>query len=239
MKMRPVIGVTPWYDYDKSMTYIRKGYIEGIDKAGGLPVILPVATSNEMLDEIVERFDGFLLSGGPDVDAKYYEESNLIFNGEISPYRDYMEIYITQKAIGCNKPVLGICRGIQIMNAAMGGTLYQDIYSQIEGKNIIKHSQNAPRWYPTHNVELVKDSIIWNTFKKDIIGVNSFHHQAVKDAAPGFKVTSRSADGIIESIEYIEHVFAVGVQWHPELMWQEDEIFLNLFRSFVEAASNK
>jgi len=97
----------------------------------------------------VEYCDGFLISGGPDVDPKYYNEINYSFNGDISPYRDTMEIYIIKRAIELNKPLFGICRGIQIMNVAMGGTLYQDLHSQIKGKDVIKHSQTAPSWYPT------------------------------------------------------------------------------------------
>jgi len=236
IKFKPLIGITPWYDYDKRLTYIKDGYIEGIAKAGGMPVLLPLTVDEEFLEEIMARFDGFLLSGGADIDAVYYGEHNRPYNGEISPYRDKMEIYIARRAVELNKPLFGICRGIQVMNAALGGTLYQDIFSQIKDHELIKHSQNAPKWYPTHGISIERGSIVSTAFEGVTANVNSFHHQAVKDVAPCLKATSWSADGIIESIEHKDHIFAVGVQWHPELMWQKDPVHLRLFEAFVAAA---
>lgn len=233
---KPLIGITPWYDDDKKHTYIKDGYIEGIVRAGGLPVLLPLVIDEALLAEIMARFDGFLLSGGADIDAVYYGEYNKPYNGEISPLRDEMEMYIARKAIELNKPLFGICRGIQVMNVALGGTLYQDIYSQIKDRNLLKHSQNAPKWYPTHDISIEGDSMVRRAFGGVSGDVNSFHHQAIKDAALDFKVTSWAADGIIESIEHKNHAFAVGVQWHPELMWRENPIHLKLFEAFVAAA---
>lgn len=234
--MRPLIGVTPWYDYDNNRTYIKDGYCEGINQAGGLALLMPMTTEEDIIDEIVDRCDGFLISGGPDIDAKHYGERNMPLNQDISPYRDLLEIHIVRKAISLNKPVLGICRGIQIMNVAMGGSLYQDIYSQIKDKELSRHSQAAPMWYPTHNISIEKGSRIWNIFGKQTLGVNSSHHQAVKEVAPGFVISSRAEDGIIESIEYTNHIFAVGVQWHPELIWRKDGAFLGLFEELVKCS---
>lgn len=233
MKSRPLIGITPWYDYDKKITYIREGYCEGVSKAGGTGMLISATQNAAELDEIIKSCRGFLISGGPDIDAALYGEINLPVNEDISPYRDFLEIYIIRKAIELNKPIFGICRGIQIMNVAMGGTLYQDIHSQIQDRELAKHSQTAPKWYPTHKINIEEGSKIYGIFGMNFIGVNSFHHQAVKDVAPGFTVSSRSEDGIIESIEYNQHIFAVGVQWHPELMWQENSSFLGLFEEFV------
>ncbi len=239
-RFRPLIGITPWYDYDKRLTYIKDGYIEGVAEAGGLPVLLPLIVDEELLDEMVLRFDGFLLSGGGDMDAVHYGECNRPYNGEISPHRDRMEMYIVKRAVELNKPLLGICRGIQVMNVALGGTLYQDIFLQIKDRELIKHSQNAPRWYPTHCISIEKGSTVGTAFGGDSADVNSFHHQAVKDVAPCFKATSWAADGIIESIEHKDdHIFAVGVQWHPELMWRENPVHLRLFEAFVAAAEKK
>ncbi|HOV25525.1 MAG TPA: gamma-glutamyl-gamma-aminobutyrate hydrolase family protein [Pseudobacteroides sp.] len=232
---RPLIGITPWYDYTNQMTFIKKGYCEGVNEAGGLGVLLPMCTERDILENIVEYCDGFLISGGPDVDPKYFNEINHPFNGDISPYRDIMEIYIIKRAIELNKPLFGICRGIQIMNVAMGGTLYQDIHSQIKDKDVIKHSQAAPSWYPTHKISIKKGSLLNKLLKSNTIEVNSFHHQSVKDLAPGFEISSTSEDGIIECIEYKNHRFALGVQWHPELMWESDKIFLALFEGLVQS----
>lgn len=232
---KPTIGVTPWYDYEKQTTYIKKGYCEGIIKSGGLPVLLPLVSDEDLLQEAFEKIDGLLLSGGPDVDPKYYGENNMICNGTISPYRDVMEMYLARKAITENKPVFGICRGIQVMNTAMGGSLYQDIHSQIQDSKLIKHSQEAPKWYGTHKVSIESSSLVGKACGKDTVEVNSYHHQAIKEPAQGFTVIARSPDGVIEAIEVKGHKFALGVQWHPELMWQENEMHLSLFVDFVRS----
>ena len=231
---RPLIGITAWHDYDNGSTYIKRGYIEGINKVGGLAVLLPGTLDDRVVSEYIERCDGFLLSGGADIDAKFFGERNLPFNGELSPYRDHMEIIITRKAVENNKPLFGICRGIQIMNVAMGGNIYQDISSQIKDRQLLKHEQDAPKWYPTHKIHIDRNSKLMQCLKSEEIEVNSFHHQAVKDVAHGFKVTASSEDGVIEAIEYTGHKFALGVQWHPEVMWQENNLFLNLFEEFVQ-----
>lgn len=235
---RPLIGLTPGYDYDKNMSYVKNGYWEAVQKAGGIPVLLTLFPEYEdVLDEMLERCDGILATGGPDLDAKYYNEINLNFNQEISPIRDSLEMYIIKKAIACNKPVLGICRGAQVINVAFGGSLYQDINSQVKGRDLIKHCQNAPKWYPTHNVFIAAGTKVWNCFNESSIAVNSFHHQAIKDVAPGLIASSQADDGIIESIESLNHKFVVGVQWHPELMWKENPVFLKLFEAFIASAS--
>ncbi len=233
---RPLIGITAGYSYSEGYLFVKDGYYNGIIEAGGIPVALPFTQDTDLLDAILERCDGILLSGGPDLDARLFGEDNLPSNGEISPCRDFLEIHIAKKAIEGNKPVLGVCRGIQVMNVAMGGSIYQDIHSQIKNREILKHSQNAPKWYPTHIVKLEEGTRLRECFGIGNLDVNSFHHQAVKDAAPGFKVTSTAHDGIIEAIEFSCNKFAVGVQWHPELMWQKDDRHLRLFEELVKAA---
>lgn len=236
--VRPCIGITTGYDYDKNMLYLKEGYYEGVFEAGGLAIAIPPTHDENILFEIFNRCEGFLLTGGPDIDGNLYGEENLEWNGEISPIRDFAEIFIVKKAMSYNKPLLGICRGIQVMNVAMGGTLYQDIHCQRKESLNLKHSQNAPKWYPTHDVTIQKDSWVRKSFVKEQEGVNSFHHQAVKDLAQGFLVTAQSNDGVIEAIEHESHKFAVGVQWHPELMWQKDRKYLNLFIELIKQAGN-
>lgn len=242
--LRPLIGITPAYSYDEEKIYINDGYMEAVNRAGGLAILLPLTDDEDMMLEFVKRCDGFLLSGGPDIDAKYYNENNMSINGKISPLRDVMEIYIVKKAFETRKPIFGICRGIQILNVAMGGTLYQDINTQLKEQPILKHSQDAPKWYPFHEIYIKKDSIVQEAFKTNIARVNSFHHQAVKDVAPGFEITSKAPDGVIESIEYggqyvdeyNDKPFMIGVQWHPEIMWKKDMVYLKIFEYFISEA---
>jgi putative glutamine amidotransferase len=232
---RPLIGITPGYAADRDRLYTARGYVEGVNSAGGFAVLLPLLIEPEMFDEVLDRFDGFLLSGGADIDARYYGEENLKSNGEISPYRDQYEIKLAGAAVECGKSVLAICRGIQVLNAALGGTLYQDIHTQIKDRALLKHWQEAPDWYPVHDVRLEKDTLLESCFRAECVNVNSFHHQAVKDVGKGLKVTAASSDGIIEALEHESSRFIVGVQWHPELMWKENREFLKLFKAFVGA----
>ncbi len=208
-------------------------YYDAINKVGGAAVIIPITDEESVYDDIIERCDGILLTGGADVDPHRYGEDIKVFNGEISPIRDKVELYLARRAVELNKPLLGICRGIQVINVALGGTLYQDIHAQIKDRELMQHFQKAPRWYPTHKILIEKGSHVFNAFGKTEAWVNSFHHQAIKDVAPGFRVTSHSTDGLIESIENDSLKFAVGVQWHPEAMWGKDEEYLGLFRLFV------
>lgn len=237
----PVIGITPAFDYNAKRLYLKEGYFNAVEQAGGIAVILSFTRDERKIDEYLEMCDGIILTGGPDIDPKYFGEPDMPFNGDISPCRDQMELAVAEKAIECGKPLLGICRGIQIMNVAVGGSVYQDIYSQIKDRELIKHSQNAPEWYPTHEIEIVRGSHISGIFSgKERLFVNSLHHQALKDVPEVFEVTSKTCDGIIESIEHRDHPFAVGVQWHPELMWKEDREYLKIFEELIkEALYNK
>lgn len=248
----PLIGITPSYSYNEEKVYISQECMKTVKAAGGLGVLLPLTDDELTIIDCIKRFDGFLISGGPDVDGRHYGENNLVHMGEISPLRDTMEINITKKAFIASKPILGICRGMQVLNVAMGGTLYQDINEQIKCEAVLKHHQEAPKWHPIHEIYIEEGSIMQEAYGKCITLVNSFHHQAVKKVAPEFMATSKAADGIIESIEYIglktennlpsgrgkEKQFAVGVQWHPETMWERYPIHLKIFKHFIYAAKH-
>jgi putative glutamine amidotransferase len=230
---KPFILVTASYDYDHNISSIKNLYCEALVSAGAAPVVLPLSTNEDLFDIYIDRCDGLMVTGGPDIDAAYYGENNMTYNGELSPYRDVMELALIKKAIQNNKPVLGICRGIQVINVAMGGTLYQDIHEQLKDRQLIKHSQSAPRWYSTHEVVIKKESLLWDALNVEKVHVNSFHHQAVKDIAPDFEATAWSEDGIIECIEYSKDCFVVGVQWHPEDLWKQNAVHHELFKKFA------
>ncbi len=154
--------------------------------------------------------------------------------GKIDVGKDRIEMALIHKTLEMDMPVLGICRGIQMLNVAAGGTLYQDIY--MSPNPTLKHRQDAPRWYATHDIQIQEESRLLDILGHSTIRVNSFHHQAVKEAAPDFVVSAVANDGIIEGIESTRHDFAVGIQCHPEGMWQKNPPIANLFVAFVEAA---
>ena len=208
-------------------------YVESVRKAGGIPVLLP--HTPEDADAIAQRLDGLLISGGPDIDPKLFSEQPVPKLGAICPERDTSEYALLQAFMAAGKPILGICRGMQILNVYCGGTLYQDLGSQYTAAPLQKHVQEAPRWFTSHDVSVVQGTKLGEMLQAETIGVNSYHHQAVKDLAPGFVVTATAYDGVIEAIEKPDHVFCVGIQWHPECMFALTSPFDNVFATFVQA----
>jgi len=231
--MRPVIGITPSQQNDFREIVLNKDYAEAIRVAGGLPVVLPIPGSmlDIMVKEYINVIDGLLLSGGMDLDPLSWGEEPLPGLRGIDPERDLFELTLVKEAINNGKPVLGICKGCQLLNIATGGTLYQDLSSR--DKESLQHEQKAPRWYPTHNIIIEKDSLLYSILGREKIRVNSFHHQAIKEVGPDFKIVAISSDGVIESVEKKNGSFVLGVQWHPEAMWQQDENALKLFQKLV------
>lgn len=235
--MQPLIGITVSFDSEKNKACLSGSYFRAVERAGGIPVpILPLDDSGR-LRGLLERMNGIIFSGGPDVDPSYFHEEPHIKMGKISPERDEAEIFLARECLRLGKPAMGICRGIQLLNIALGGSIYQDIPSQI--KKPLKHWQDAPGWHASHEVEIIcEDSRLFKIFEKSRIRVNSFHHQSVKDIAPDFAVVAVARDGVIEAVEAKDrNVFCIGVQWHPEEMWQKDALQFGLFRHFIEAAS--
>lgn len=232
---KPFIGITCDYDWERQRAQLYHGYYSAISHVGGLPFLIAY-THIEDIPELLLQVDGILLTGGQDVDPIFFGETPHPKLGNINPIRDEFEIALCKEAMDRDIPILGICRGIQLMNIAMGGTIYQDLESQWQSGNLFKHSQQAPDWYGTHQVILEPGSKLWDIIGTESEWVNSFHHQAVWEPAPGFKVTGRGSDGVIEGIESLRHTFAIGVQWHPERMWQKGKEKLALFKGLVEAA---
>ncbi|MCG0276445.1 MAG: gamma-glutamyl-gamma-aminobutyrate hydrolase family protein [Thermosediminibacteraceae bacterium] len=232
--MKPLIAIT--CSFADERIFLNHGYYEAVEKAGGIPVIVPPLGDEEALLKLLDRVDGLLLSGGPDVDPRYFNEDPMPGLGEISPLRDKAELFLCREAVKRKKPVLGICRGAQVINIALGGSVYQDIGSAIERP--LKHRQEAPRWYGSHDVRVIKDSVLYRIFEANSFPVNSFHHQAIKDVGSSLKSVAFAPDGVVEAVEGIsEEVFLVGVQWHPEEMWERYPEQLKLFKAFVDAAA--
>jgi len=199
---------------------------------GGIPFTLPTLNgSAEEIGSILKKTDGILLSGGTDIDPNLFGEEPAVKINRVDPERDSFELALTRESLKQHFPVLAICRGIQVLNVAAGGSLYQDIGKQVEDS--IKHTQDAPRWHSTHKIEIEKDSLLFDIISHDSIKVNSMHHQSIKNIGNEFKVVARSQDGIIEAIESKNSSFQLGVQWHPEEMVDLDANALALFERFV------
>jgi putative glutamine amidotransferase len=218
-----------------------KTYINSVVAAGGTPLLVPVIIDNNELRRIYDLCDGVLLAGGSDCDPKIFGEDKHEKTKGIDLDRDRAEIILTQWANEDNKALFGICRGMQMMNVALGGSLIQDIPSQWQ-TNLVHQvydvNPDPNRAEPAHATTFANGSRISHIVGIKQIMVNSFHHQAVKRAADGFVITSYSPDGIVESFEKPDKRFSLGVQWHPEDMASERNDMMNLFRAFVAATRN-
>ena len=237
-KTTPIIGLTG--NFRDGDCTLAEGYYQSVLKAGGTPFILPPFEETDALIQALESIDGLLLTGGADINPLYLNEEPIKELHGINPRRDYQELMLTKLAADRQIPILGICRGIQTLMAALGGTLYQDIHSQMEGTRI-KHDQDLDRSYASHTVTIEKDTLLHRLFQTDTLAVNSFHHQAVKEVAPGFQVCAYSSDGVIEAVESTAYKSILGVQWHPEcFILRGDECMMPLFQWLTnEAASFK
>lgn len=232
----PIIGLTG--NFRDGDCTLAEGYYQSILKAGGVPLIIPSYDDINRLNDTLDMLDGILLTGGADINPLFLGEEPIKELHGINPRRDRQELLLTKLAVDRQIPILGICRGIQTMNAALGGTLYQDIHSQMEGTRI-KHDQDLERSYASHTVSIEEGTLLHQLFQTDHIAVNSFHHQAIKEAAPGFRVCARATDGVIEAMESTEHKSMLGVQWHPEcFILRGDECMMPLFQWLIREATS-
>jgi putative glutamine amidotransferase len=199
-------------------------------------VLLPPLQGDQLLRSIYDRLDGILLSGGEDVAPDRYGEAVHDKCGHIDPERDVAELALTRWAIRDRKPLLAICRGIQVLNVAMGGSLYQDIEAQVPGALRHPWYPDHPRDLRAHPVSVTPGSRLAHILGDGTVPVNSLHHQAIKAVAPGLVVVARAPDQIVEAVEYPEHPFAVGVQWHPEELAPTDPGARRLFGALVSNA---
>jgi microsomal dipeptidase-like Zn-dependent dipeptidase/gamma-glutamyl-gamma-aminobutyrate hydrolase PuuD len=226
---RPVIGITG--NYNELTCKLGEGYYKQVVAAGGVPMIIPPVSDKTVLADTLDRIDALLLSGGADINPLYCGEEPVPGLGGINSERDLPELLITRMAYNRQLPILGICRGIQTLAVALDGKVDQDIKL-----TNVKHSQDADRSEPTHSVSIEKDSTLYNIYsgsQTSTLYVNSFHHQAVSDAGPRFRVVARAADNVIEAIESSEFKSILGVQWHPECLGEDG---LPLFQWLVNEA---
>jgi putative glutamine amidotransferase len=240
----PVIGVTATLKKDSDSvaerplgSYVRADfdYVDGVLQAGGIPVVLPPFA--EAAEEMAQSIDGLLLSGGSDLDPYYYGEQPIVELGPTLPKRDAFEMALLEHVLKRGTPVFGICRGLQLLNVALGGTLYQDLPSQVGGGSIA-HRQQMPKWQWTHEVEVSDGSEMAKIMKSHELRVNSYHHQGIKALADGLVVTARASDGVVEGVEAsnLSERWMLGVQWHAEAMRDVGPEHLRLFEAHVAAA---
>jgi putative glutamine amidotransferase len=214
--------------------YVNRDYIQAIVQSGGIPLLLPVVPEPEVIRKQIESVDALLISGGQDIDPQHYGEDHLPQLQEMCAERDHYEMEAIRYAFSRQRPILGICRGLQVLNVAFGGSLYQDIghYFPLS----LDHAQKSAT--DRHHVTLEKNSKLHRILGVESLQINSFHHQSTKAIAPGFAVNARASDGIIEGIEKEDSHFVMGVQWHPEMMIHQDCLMLKLFNAFIAIADS-
>lgn len=215
---------------------VSQNYVNGVLKGGGLPIVSPQIregfAENGLMDELIDTVDGIVLTGGADVDPKYYDKYSYKKVKFVDPIRDHQEFKLIDLALAKNIPVLGICRGFQLMNVYFGGTLHQDIEQDLE-TNWRHFAGDLPKYKKLHSVSIKENSILKNIFNDSKIGVNSFHHQAVNKLGKGLKATAFSPDGILEGFESKKHENVWAVQWHPEIMFEHHPEQLAIFSHFI------
>jgi putative glutamine amidotransferase len=233
MAMKPLIAVVAHTEINRFgilADNISVTYTEAVEKAGGLATILPFTRNRENIRLSVEKADGFLFTGGMDVDPAFYGEKRTLALGPADPDLDRFQMAVSHAVMACRKPVLAICRGIQIINVALGGSLFQDISSQFEAP-VLKHMQDQISFEVDHPVSIEPGSRLFDLFGPEIM-VNSRHHQSIKQPGKDLIITARAPDGIIEAAQHKTLPMDL-VQWHPELMLRKNDDMLRLFTSFV------
>jgi len=229
--MKPIIGITGNYQPENNAFLFKDFYVSAITAAGGIAILLPSTMDEGLIEDYLRICQGFVFSGGGDLDPVYWGEYPEQLCGEIDPLRDWFELSLARQACMLSKAVLGICRGCQILNVAAGGGLVQDITSPMS------HNQKAPRNHPFHDIFIEKNSRLGIIIGDEHIRVNSFHHQAAKQPGRGLYVSALAGDGTVEAIESRDYPFYIGVQWHPECL--EDDNSARLFAAMTAAALGK
>lgn len=243
MGMKPLIGVSPDFNSGdrqdmggREPTYfLRARYVEAIQDLGGTPVILPLVSDPAVCRQLLKGLDGLVLTGsGSDLEPKLYGEQKHYPFKVMSRKRAAFEIEMARVASQTTIPILGICGGMQSLNVALGGNLYQDILSQIPRSR--QHLQTTKATRMAHSIAITPRSLLRNILRQAKVRVNSSHHQSVKDVAPSLTISATAPDGIIEAIESPRHPFLLGVQWHPEFLYKQDPMARRLFKAFLRAS---
>lgn len=212
-------------------------YPEAVEAAGGAPVLIPLGLDEPALDALLDRLDGVILTGGGDIAPEVYGSDGDSRVYDVDPDRDRIELYLAQQAIARRRPLLAICRGHQVLNVALGGTLYVDVAQDMPGAMKHNYFGTLERSHRAHTVAVEADSCLAACLNQLEVRVNSLHHQGIDRLAGGLLPVAYAPDGLIEGVEAAQHPFAIGVQWHPENLISDDPAMLSLFRGLIDAAA--
>lgn len=238
--MHPIIGI-PCHCYyqedaEQSLHGNRRNYVQAVEYAGGLPVLIPILSDLSELDHLLPFLNGILFSGGMDIQPYHYGEQPQPLLRAVDPQLDTFEMALVHWALQRDMPVLGICRGMQLINVALGGTLYQDLAAQHPGS--LQHNRSdLPRRDLAHSMSIDRGSLMMDILQARQLAVNSFHHQAVKEPGEGVRISGWAEDGVVELLEVARRRFVMGVQCHPEDMYRDVAAFTRLFQAFVHICS--
>ncbi len=244
--MKPVIGVTPDFNAGdreewggKEPTYfLRARYVRAIEELGGVPLILPLVADHASRVRLLDQVDGLLFTGsGPDLDPALYGERQRYKFRVVAKRRADFELELLRLAARRQVPTLAICGGMQAMNVAGGGSLYQDIPAQVDGA--LQHRQVQPATKVSHSIAIAPGSLLARIVRKPRMQVNSSHHQSVKTVGDSLVATATAPDGIVEAIELPTHRFFLGLQWHPEFLFERHVLHRRLFQAFLKAAGRR
>lgn len=244
MSKRPLIGCGTYHkviDQNPPIEVygLMPSYVKAVLAAGGVPLLIPLGLNQEALQAIFERIDGLLLPGGGDIEPDCYAGNNQHPTvRDVDPGRDWAEMVLVRQAIEQDKPMLAICRGLQMFNVALGGSLWEDVHSQMPGAMVHDYYHRGTRDHLAHAVCIEPDSRLASIVKQEQISVNSLHHQGIRQLAPSLRAVGRAPDGLIEAIEYPDRKFALGLQWHPENLLGNVPAMLNVFQEFVGVAGS-
>lgn len=238
---KPIIGISTSVLVDEGggfpgyeRIYVNKDYVSSVISAGAVPLMIPMDVTEENLRQTLELVDGMIFSGGHDIAPIRYGEEPHQKLQEICPERDDFDFLLYRLAKEHSLPILGICRGFQLMNVSEGGKLYQDL--SLKNTESLKHSQGHGPSIPTHTVKVESGSKFYKILGKEEIRVNSFHHQAVKSTSENVAISGKALDNVVEAIELKNYPFGLGVQFHPEMLQAKEEDMKKIFAALVSAA---
>lgn len=238
--MAAIIGITANQvsnSYGQHAVQLMQAYVDAVSQAGGVPVIVPSSLAGGGWGAIYERLDGILFSGGGDISIERFAGEPHPRVDDVDPARDSVELGLLHAAAEAGKPFLGICRGCQLVNVGLGGTLYTHLPDQFPGALDHSYPGNL-RTVLVHEVQIEEGTLVANVLEEPIVSVNSHHHQGLKEIAPGLRIAGRAPDGLVEAVELPDHPFGIAVQWHPEWLTAQQST-RNLFRRFVEASDRQ